>query len=120
MCSWHFGPEDWGADIDNLLPLELVCDRTPEGRVAAYVAFKEEADCIRGMRSGVLKDYRRQGLARRLYVRMRALARRRGKAYRTYCSAHNYSSLNAHLKAGMLITKTWYENGYAFVDLEVR
>ena len=120
MCSWHFGGDDWGTVEAHIRPLEVLAERNAAGVIVAFVAFKDDGSSLIGRRSGVLRSWRGKGLATKLYRHMTTLARRRGLKYRTYCSAHNLSSLNSHLLAGMRIRKTWYDEGNAFVDLESR
>lgn len=106
--SWliwhHFGEDDPWVSQKVLRNLELMAERDPEtGEIVAYVVFEQTEEGLMGRRSGVLRRMRRKGLGIKLYRRMRALARRRGTAYKTYVTSENVASLNAHLRAGMLV-----------------
>ena len=118
MNSHYFGAEDWSAKAENLKDLEYIAYYDIETKeLTAFVLFQEYPDYVRGLRSGVLRRMRGQGLGKRLYKRMGRLAKMRGKSYKTYTSSDALPSLNAHIKAGMFIEKIEEHNDKIFVHL---
>lgn len=75
------------------------------GVIAGYLLYLEHKDHIEGIRIGVSAPYRRRGISTKLIRKIIRLSHEKGKPFRTYTSSNNLESLNAHIKAGMFITK---------------
>lgn len=119
FIGYHIDPTDWYSDYENIKHFDYTVLRDDEfGDIEAYMLWTDTGAFIRGLRSGVRSASRGRGLAVKLYRRIGALAKRRGKTYKTYCSLANIPSLNAHFKAGMKIEKVVpYEGGFTAVHL---
>ena len=118
MIEYHIDSGDWYSDYDNIKHLDYYVVRDAEfGDILAYILWTDAGDCIRGLRSGVRRANRGQGLAVRLYKRLKAYAKRQGKPYKTYCALTNIPSLNAHFKAGMKIEKIREHSDFTEVHL---
>ena len=122
IIAWYIGHHidaaDWYSDYENIKTFDYTLTRDSEfDDIEAYILWTDTGEFIRGLRSGVRVASRGRGLGVKMYRRMAALARRRGKKYKTYCALTNLPSLNAHMKSGMKIEKVVEYEGLTAIHL---
>lgn len=104
LISHHFSKSDHYATVEGMALAETLVIRDG-GQIVAYLMYEEESTAFVGVRSGVRRSHRGQGLGLKLYRTMVRKAKRAGKTYKTYCSLSNVTSLNAHVRAGMRVER---------------
>lgn len=100
----YFGANDVYSDTAAVRKTEKLV-KEDGGKVVAYLIFKERKRYYEGLRSATAYRYRRKGLAAGLYRQLVMRAKVNEKPYKTYAAKRNLASINAHIRAGMLIKK---------------
>ena len=113
--AWHFASDDEYVNWHKDKSIKLLTEKI-SGKIAGYIIYRDEGTHIEGLRSGVIRTYRGKGISKKLYKRISALAKRRGKQYQTYCHIKNYASLNSHIKSGMKLYR--FKNPWAFLKTD--
>ena len=113
LIWWHFGEDDEYASYDDSKNFDYIVEER-YGDIVAYLVYHDYDSAIEGIRSGVVRDWRRNGLAQKLYERMLVFAKKKQKPYWTYTSWDNLASLNAHLRAGMDVERI-KKDGFIYV-----
>ncbi len=113
LIFWHFGEDDEYANYDAIKDYDYIVEER-YGDIVAYLVYWDYDSAIEGIRSGTVRDWRRFGLAQKLYERMLATAKGKHKPYWTYTSWDNLASLNAHLRAGMDVERI-EKKGFIYV-----
>ena len=116
--GWHFGIDDEYAEKEKILSdnsLEILIERNKKKEIVAYLIFLEYTTHIEGIRSGVFRDYRGQGLSKKLYKRLMRIAKLRKKPYKTYTHYTNIKSINAHISAGMRLYHADAKQGWVYL-----
>lgn len=101
--SHHFEGDEY-TTAEKLEPFEWILAKDGRGEIIGYLIFEDDGTHLNGVRSGVKRSERGKQIGLKLYRRMLRLAKRRGRAYRTYINRWNLTSINAHVRAGMRIT----------------
>lgn len=102
--SHHFDSDEY-TTAEQLEPFEWILAKDGRGEIIGYLVFEDDGEHLNGIRSGVKRSERGKQIGLKLYRRMLKLAKRRGRVYRTYVYRLNLASINAHVRAGMRITK---------------
>jgi predicted GNAT family acetyltransferase len=106
LIQWHFGETDHYAQRAAVEECTgYLVERDEDGKVLAYLIYEDDGRALHGQRSGVMSTERGKGLGLKLYKRMVKLAKKKGRAYQTYTSLNNVTSVNAHVRAGMRVTR---------------
>ena len=106
LIGHHFGEEDRYSEVETLqCYCKAIVEYNDEGGIIGYVVYEEDDSGFHGMRSGVHSQHRGKGLGVKMYKRMVQMAKKAGKPYMTYCHYKNMASLNAHVRAGMRVTR---------------
>lgn len=105
LIYYHFGDEDYYSAYENIKNMDYIAIRDDMGNIIAYNIHSVHTDNLQGIRSGVLREWRGQGLATQLYRKVKDKARRKEVPYTTYTSHDNIASIRSHIRAGMNVTK---------------
>lgn len=105
LVAHHFGEADHYANETAVEACEALVERDEEGVIIAYLLYEDDGKALHGQRSGVQSAWRGKGLGMKLYKRMVKMAKRRGRTYQTYTGLNNVTSVNAHVRAGMRVTR---------------
>jgi len=104
LIWYHFGEEDHYAYYDHIKGMDYIVVRDDMGNIIGYNIHTLHPDNLQGIRSGVLRSWRGQGIATQLYKKVKAKARRKDVPYKTYTSHDNLGSIRSHIRAGMNVT----------------